>query len=55
MKINQAKMDSFINSFNNTIFPTIKGDDGNGIEKFKRIVEHKREVVNKRNEKKRNI
>lgn len=50
--INEEKMDEFISFFKKEIFPTISGDDGAGVARFREIVEHRREEV-QRNVKKR--
>lgn len=42
MKINVENMNHFMNEFEYKVFPTIKGSDGQGIERLKEIVEKKR-------------
>ena len=51
MTINQEKMKEFTEIFDKEIFPTIKGEDGEGVNRLKKIVENKREEVRKRKQK----
>ncbi|WDV07139.1 hypothetical protein [Lysinibacillus irui] len=48
MKINVENMNQFMNEFEYKVFPTIKGSDGQGIERLKAIVEEKRMEVTSR-------
>lgn len=48
MTINSKKMNLFIEKFESDIFPKIKGEDGEGIERFKRIIEEKRKQLAER-------
>lgn len=48
MKINVENMNQFMNEFEYKVFPTIKGSDGQGIERLKAIVEKKRMEVTAR-------
>ena len=48
MKINVENMNQFMNEFEYKVFPTIKGSDGQGIERLKAIVEKKRMEVTSR-------
>lgn len=46
MTINTKKMVAFIEKFENEIFPMIKGEDGKGIERLKKIIQkRKRELA----------
>lgn len=47
-------LEEFAKAFESKILPTIKGADGKGIERFKKIVEEKREEVANRKKVKEN-
>lgn len=44
-------MKEFVEQFENKIFPTMKGKDGEGLNKFKKMVEEKKKEVQKRKQK----
>lgn len=48
MTINTKKMAAFIEKFENEIFPMIKGEDGKGIERLKKIIEEKQQQLAER-------
>lgn len=48
MTINTKKMTAFIEKFENEIFPMIKGEDGKGVERLKKIIEEKRKQLAER-------
>ena len=48
MTINTKKMNAFIEKFENEIFPMIKGEDGKGVERLKKIIEEKRKQLAER-------
>lgn len=50
-KMDKNKMRQFAEEFEAHIFPTIKGKDGQGISRLQKIVEIKREEVQKRKQK----
>jgi hypothetical protein len=52
--LKKNKLDEFAKEFESQILPTIKGADGKGIERFKKIVEEKREEVANRKKAKEN-
>lgn len=53
--IDEEKFDRFIDGFNDKIYPTIVGEDGEGIRLFREHVEKKRDRVHLLNEKKRSL
>lgn len=54
-EINKEKMDQFISFFKKEIFPTIAGDDGAGVARFREIVERRREEVNRQVKKRQEL
>lgn len=48
MKINEKNMEEFQKQFIEKTFPAIKGKDGKGIERLKKIVEDKKKDVQER-------
>ena len=49
--LKEKRMQEFMDKFETEIFPTIKGEDGKGIERFRKVVEKKREEVKQRKQK----
>lgn len=54
-KINEEKFDRFVDGFNDKIYPTIVGEDGEGLRLFQEHIEKKRDRVKWINEKKRSL
>lgn len=54
-KINEEKFDRFIDGFNDKIYPTIVGEDGEGLRLFREHIEKKRDRVQLIHEKKRSL
>lgn len=48
MTINAKKMNAFIEKFENEILPKIKGEDGKGVERLKKIIEEKQQRLAER-------
>lgn len=46
--LDEKNIKEFGKQFEEKIFPTIKGEDGKGIQRLKKLVENKREEVQKR-------
>lgn len=42
MTINTKKMNAFIEKFENEILPKIKGEDGEGIERLKKMIQKRK-------------
>lgn len=53
--VNEERMKKFMDEFERTIFPTIKGNDGEGIERLRKVVEEKRIRVNKRKQDRKEV
>ena len=49
--MDKNKIKELADKFETDVFPTIKGKDGQGISRLQKIVEIKREEVNKRKQK----
>jgi replicative DNA helicase len=43
--LNENRMKEFVDEFEQKIFPTIEGKDGEGVNRLEKIVEEKREQV----------